>query len=47
MDQTIRHARLTLSAMRAQTWQPGPLPSSIATTPDADADHGDGECATE
>lgn len=39
MDQAIRHARSTLSAMRAQTWQAEPPPTSVATTPDADAGH--------
>jgi hypothetical protein len=43
MDQTIRHARHTLSAMRTQTWQPEPPPTPVATTPDAVTDHGDGE----
>ena len=42
MDQTIRHVRGTLNAMRAQTWRPEPPPASLAATPDAADDHGGG-----
>lgn len=35
MDEAIRRARHTMSAMRAQTWQPESPPTSVATPPDA------------
>jgi hypothetical protein len=41
-DQAIRHARHTLIAVRSQTWQPEPLPSSVEFTLDV-ADRGDRE----